>query len=861
MRDRSGRAARVALGACLCCWAGAWACDGGGSESPTRQESNNASNNANNNANNNGSNNPNNATNNAGTNNADNNGGVVGENDPGTVTLHRLNREEYNNTVRDLLGTRLRPADDFPADNHSFGFDNIADALSLSPFQIELYDRAAELLVDEALRKPPTASDVYVFEAEELGSDVGARWRDSGWVLSAEGKVQAQTSVKAGRYTVEVKAFGEQAGDEPVKMAVQVDSAQAQVFDVTADRAAPGVYRLNLELTEGIHTYSVAFLNDLYEPNAGLDRNLIVDQLTLTGPDVRGPEVARWEAETLASDNGRPDEGGFLLWSEGALEGVANLPDAGRYVVVVSAKGDYVAGAWSQLALEVDGQELARLDIATAGEAPLLFEVEAPLMAGAHAVSVRFVNDYWDEAAGLDRNVFVDWFAVLGPVDRPQADPESRRRVLTCDPAQAGKQACAEQILREFGGKAWRRPLRDEEVRRLYGLFELAEAEGDDFEQGVRLAMQAILVSPHFLFRVEQDPDPLSTAPRPLTDHELAARLSYFLWSSMPDARLQALADQGKLQDDATLGAEVERMLDDPKAEALVENFGGQWLYFKALPDARPDYDVFGGFSEELRAAMYEETRLFLRDFLLGQRPLPELLTSRTTYLNDVLARHYGLDGVDGYQMRQVDLTGTPRQGFLSQASLLTVTSHPTRTSPVKRGKWVLEQLLCSPPPPPPPGVENLIDGEEGGGGTLRERTERHRADPNCAGCHALMDPIGFGLEHYDGIGAWRAQDEGFDIDASGELPTGERFDGAAQMAELLAQDERLVRCASRQLLTYALGRGVEDYDRNDLRALSAGLAGEDGLKMRALIKRVVLSEPFRWRRGDPTPVEREPSE
>jgi hypothetical protein len=765
--------------------------------------------------------------------------------DPGTVTLRRLNRAEYNNTARDLLGVDLRPADDFPADSHSYGFDNIADVLSISPLQLELYERAAELLAREALRRPPATLETRRFEAEALGATVGARWRDQGWQLTREGRVEAQATVPAGRYRLRVRAFGQQAGDAPVQMALLINGQEVQRVEVTATRDEPAVYAAQIELASGAQRVGAAFLNDLYEPAEGLDRDLIIDWIELEGPDIRGPEVLRVEAEALTPPNGQTTDTGAWLWSDGAFDLPLRLDAAGDYVVVLRAQAQQAGDEDALASVAVNGERRGEVAVDNRAQVALLYEVPLRLEAGAQTLSVGFANDFWEPDLNQDRNLFFDWIALLGPLDRPAPEPAARRRILTCDPAVSGQEPCAREITAAFVARAWRRPVTDEEVARFLPLFDLARQEGDDFEVGVELMIRAALLSPHFLFRVELDPD--GDQPHPLGDHELAARMSYFLWSSAPDDALRALADQGRLQEDEVLLAQIERMLDDPRAAALVDHFGGQWLYYNALEDVQPDYAAYPDYSPALQRAMREETRRLFEELMFGDLPLGELLTADWTWANDVLADHYGLDAVEGAALRRVDLRDTTRRGLLTHGSLLTVTSHPTRTSPVRRGKWVLEQLLCSAPPPPPPGVEGLPEAGELRG-SVRERTEQHRADPTCASCHQLMDPIGFGLERYDGVGAWRDQDDGFPIDATGALPDGRAFDGALELADLLAQDERLARCASRQLFTYALGRGPAFHDKDDLAMIEAGFR-DDGLRLRALARHIIVSEAFRWRR------------
>jgi hypothetical protein len=379
----------------------------------------------------------------------------------------------------------------------------------------------------------------------------------------------------------------------------------------------------------------------------------------------------------------------------------------------------------------------------------------------------------------------------------------------------------------------------------------------DAFQEGLRVALQATLVSPHFLFRGELQPEPDNPKViHPISEPALAARLSYFLWSSLPDAELERAARQGRLR--SRLDTQVRRMLRDPKSRALVDHFAGQWLQLRNLSLAAPDADTFPAFHEGLRQAMRRETEMFFEHILRDDRSVLEFLTADYTFVNTPLAKHYGLRPprtADPGEFQRVSLRGTPRRGILTQGSVLLITSNPTRTSPVKRGKWVLDNLLNAPPPPPPPSVPELKEGKELKG-TLRERMEQHRADPLCASCHARLDPIGFGLENFDGIGAWRTLDGNSPIDATGRLATGESFQGAEDLIGILARTKRdqFVRCLADRMLTYALGRGLEYYDKCALDRICQKVARAN-YRFSTLILEVARSVPFQMRRGDDSPA------
>ena len=413
------------------------------------------------------------------------------------------------------------------------------------------------------------------------------------------------------------------------------------------------------------------------------------------------------------------------------------------------------------------------------------------------------------------------------------------------------------KIIRRLAARAYRRPISDRELARLMKLIVAARVRGESTEAAVQIALQAILVSPKFLFRVELDSDaPGATLIRALNEYELASRLSYFLWSSMPDDELFKLAARNKLREN--LDRQVPRMLRDPKAKALVQNFAGQWLQLRNLDLASPDKSQFPAFDEELRRAMRTESEMFFEAIVREDRSVLDLLDADFTFVNARLARHYGIKGVEGDYFRRVSLpagggqgAGQARGGVLTQAAMLTVTSNPTRTSPVKRGKWILVNILGTPPPDPPPNVPTLLDDRKAvAGGTVRQRMEQHRSDPNCAVCHKEMDALGFALENFDPVGAWRTKDGAFPIDASAQLPDGRSFNGPRGLKTVLrVGKEPFARCLTGKLLTYALGRGVESYDKPAVDAIVAA-AKANGYKFSTIVLGIVHSDPFQKRRG-----------
>jgi hypothetical protein len=486
-------------------------------------------------------------------------------------------------------------------------------------------------------------------------------------------------------------------------------------------------------------------------------------------------------------------------------------------------------------------------------------EVKVPPGIGPRVMAVALVKP---PAGAPAPTLYVQHLSLEGPFD---TRPDSQLKLLACDPSrpQAGQ---TREVLARFASRAYRRPATADEMARLVGLADAAVARGEKWEAAVQLAMQAALVSPKFLFRVELEGPPDQRGPHRLDDYQLASRLSYFLWSSMPDDELFDLAARGQLA--ANLEAQARRMLRDPKARALVDSFVMQWLQVQNLKTFQPDPHRFPHFSEPLRAAMLEETRLFFDAVVREDRSVLDVLDADFTFLNEPLARHYGIADTAGNLVGQksarpdgrpfrwdafdrANVAGTGRGGVLTQASVLAVTSNPTRTSPVKRGRWVLEQLLGTPPPPQPPDVPPLErDGKPVTAGTLRQQMEAHRRDPACANCHAKMDPLGFGLENFDAVGAFRDQDAGAPVDPSGTLPDGSTFRGPAELKKiLLGKKDLFARCLAEKMLTYALGRGLGPADRRAVDRLAAGLAQRD-YRFSALVAGIVQSDPFRLRRG-----------
>jgi hypothetical protein len=502
--------------------------------------------------------------------------------------------------------------------------------------------------------------------------------------------------------------------------------------------------------------------------------------------------------------------------------------------------------------------------------------VRFPATAGPHVVSVAFVRRF-TEPEGIfqprqssfavavnemrDGNAAVDKVAIGGPyVSHGSGDTPSRRAIFSCQPANSTNSdegLCAREILSGLARRAYRRPIDESDLSTLMSFYRMGRS-GASFDAGIQLALERLLISPDFLFRVERDPvdsDPGTVYA--LMDLEIASRLSYFLWSSGPDEELLGLAERGRLNDPVILEQQVLRMLADTRATALVQNFAGQWLYLRNLRGVVPDPLVFPEFDENLRAAFAKETEMFVESLLREDRSVLDLLGADYTFVNERLARHYGIPGIYGSHFRRVSLENElaeRRGGVFGHGSLLTVTSYPNRTSPVLRGKWVLTNILGTPPPPPPADVPDLPDrGENGQAATVRDRLARHRESPVCSVCHAPMDPLGLALENYDAVGQWRTIGEGeLPIDSSGNLPDGTVFEGPTGLRTLLLERrDQFVGTLTEKLLAYALGRGPEYYDRPTVRAITRASAS-DNYRWSSIIVGIVQSTPFRMRRSEP---------
>jgi hypothetical protein len=730
--------------------------------------------------------------------------------DPGRVTARRLNRAEYNNTVRDLLGVTIRPADEFPVDDSGYGFDNIGDVLSLSPMLMEKYVNAARVVARAAVMGEPypeKPGQLVHLTPKKMQDDVHAKGNETPYSMRGtlyktyhfpvDGEYEFRW--RYGNYRGRGKPVGP---GRPFATAARPNEKPLPSADVVQpDAPAPG-------RGAGGGTTPRRPLTDA-------ERKAREDKLREAFPPI---------LMTFSVD-GKPVHSEYV---EG--DGNYNYSHGDNIARVRLTAGDHV--------LRVSWPELAN-----------------------HPNPFGLIN------ADGRQELFVDYMRILGPYNPSNAPPPGFKKIFICDPRSGGEPGqysgqCVKQIVTNLVTRAYRRPATAEEVDRLLKVVEEVQKD-DSIEQGIRLAIEAVLVSPNFLFRIEREPTGATGAMGAtgatgaigatgavyqISDYELASRLSYFLWSSMPDEELFRLAEQKRLHDPVVLERQVRRMVQDPKAEAVVRNFGEQWLNLRLMDRTKPDSEKFLSIDDELLDDMRRETLMFIGAVVQEDRSILDFIDGRFTFLNGPLARYYGVKGIDGEEFQKVQLDGEQRSGIVTQGSILTISSYATRTSPVLRGKWVLDNLLGAAPPPPPDDIPPLQEKDLGTAASMRERLEQHRANPSCAVCHDQMDPIGFALENYDAAGAWRVKDGNFDLDTTGKLPDGRSFTGAKGLKQILRADaSAFARHFTERLMTYGLGRGLERADRPVVDEITREIARED-YKFVSLVTHIVTSRPFRFR-------------
>ena len=663
-----------------------------------------------------------------------------------TEPLHRLNRTEYQNVIRDLLALDIDAAALVPADDQSYGFDNIAGVLKVSPTLLERYMGAAREISRLAVGASTLAPGGETFR---VVSDLSQYQHRDGLPFGTRGGVSVPYNFpRDGEYDIKVGLLDLFSGApirEPHQLEVGVDGERVTIFNLTPP--AP-------------------------DNDQGAAYNRGPDELQVRVLVEAGPRVVTAT---------------FIKKTDALAESIRQPFDRPH------GEGDY-----------------------------LLYQP--------HLGTVTITGPF--NATGV-------------------GETPTRSRIFVCRPSNPAQEApCARQILSTLARRAYRRPVTETDLMGLVAFYNEGWASGG-FEAGIERALRALLVSPDFLFRVVTDPPGIDPGtPYRLSDLELASRISFFLWSSIPDDELLAVAAEGQLRDLAVVERQVRRMLADPRSEALAKNFAGQWLRLRNLSGTLPSDVIFPDFGESLREDFVRETELFFDSIMRDDRSVTDLLTADYTFLNERLAKHYDIKGVYGSDFRRVALSDDNRRGLLGQGSVLTVTSYPDRTSPVGRGKWVLENVLGTPPPPPPPNVPELEPGADSGRVlAMRERMEQHRANPVCASCHRMMDPLGLALENFDAVGRWRSgMPGGTVIDASGALPDGTAFDGPADLRGLLVKNpEQFATVVTEKLLTYALGRGVEYHDMPAVRQITRGAAADD-YGLASLVVGVVKSAPFQMR-------------
>jgi len=765
---------------------------------------------------------------------------VAGSNaDPGRVTARRLNRTEYNNTIHDLLGVTLRPADEFPVDDSGYGFDNIGDVLSMSPMLMEKYMNAAKVVSRAAVfGEPylPTPGLIVKIEGKKIQDDMQATGNITPY--SARGSLFTTYHFPVdAEYEFHIR-YQNFRGGEQVQQADGNGPARGRGRGAGAQGAGGQAGPAAAPETPGAQG-----------PGQAADGGQAAPA---------NPPANPQDPQALAAGRGGRGRGG--------------APFVRRPLTEEERKARYEASCNAvpaePLVFTIDGKQVYTYAVRGVSECEYSRGeniIKVRLTAGDHALRVSFpgyanMDDPLKNVNPNDgrRRLYVDFMNVFGPYAPSTEPPAGYSKIFICSPQAQGQsvQKCTHDIVDHLLMRAYRRPATADEVQKFAALAAQVQKR-DSFQESIRVVVQAVLMSPNFLYRIERDQAPAvaSTVPqtaRPtsyrVNDFELASRLSYFLWSSMPDDALFDAASAGKLHDPAVLKMQVERMLKDDRSASLADNFAAQWLNLRLMDRKKPDAAKFPLVDDELLDAMRRETLMFTEAIIHEDRSVLDFIDGNYTFVNGPLARYYGIKGVDGEQMQRVSLDGEQRSGILTQSSILSIASYATRTSPVLRGKWVLDTFLGAAPPPPPDGVPPLVEAGLGTATSMRERLEQHRANPSCSVCHNQMDPIGFGLENYDASGAFRTKDGNFDIDNSGTLPSGRSFKGAKELKQTLrAQGDAFATNFSEKLMTYALGRGLERSDRAVVGEVTSA-AASSGYKFSSFVFGIINSRPFQMR-------------
>lgn len=692
-----------------------------------------------------------------------------------TVTSHRLNRTEYTNVIRDLLGVKIDGASLLPPDN-SGEFDNLGDLLSVSPVLMEKYMAVAR--------------EVSRLAVGDMGIDANSQ-----------------------AYTISPFVMQHERMSEDLPFGTRGGLAVNHRFPLD------GEYEISVRLLRTDDTGLIVGLGRPHRLDVLMDGQRI-KLFTVGGRNTAGLALGP------KTDDGIP-------------------PDF--------EQAQYERTADNELKVRFPAKAGERLVQVTFLEENYAWENQIPPRDYSNYFTARLEKGYDYERAWMEP--LVSSVMITGPFNpEGPGNTLSRQKIFTCLPERiADEESCAHKILTGLVRLAYRRPVTDEDLEPFFDLFRQGREGGGKFESGIQMVLEGLLVSPEFLFRIYLEPEQLpANSNYAINDYELASRLSFFLWSSIPDEELLALAEKGRLKDPKVLEQQVERMLQDERSRSLVNNFAEQWLLLRNLPHISKNQELFPDFDEDLRADFQEETQLFLQSIFRKDRSILDLFRADYKYVNERLARHYGIPDVYGSKFRRVAVTDENKKGLLAQGAVLAITSYPNRTSPVLRGKWVLENILAAPPPPPPANIPALKEKDDGGKAfTMREAIEKHRANPVCAVCHNRMDPIGFGLENFNPIGQWRTEDAGQAIDSSGMLPDGAKFQGPAQLQNALLQKPEVIANAfTQKLLTYALGRDLEYYDMPAVRHIADMSAG-NGYRFTDIVLGIVNSLPFTMRRTD----------
>jgi hypothetical protein len=681
--------------------------------------------------------------------------GALADPNPGRPALHRLNRTEYANVIRDLLDLEVQASTLLPPDDSAYGFDNVADVLGVSATLMEQYVSAAGKVSSLAVGDPDVSPGAEVYRIpQEASQDRHVE----GLPLGTVGGILAKPTIQvAGKYELSAKFF-----------------------------------RTNLGVLRGL------------EYEHWLEYTVDGERIHLT--KVGGPDD--WAANL---------ENNTLIANE--------IEERAKVRVDLTAGPHEITAAWLKKSGATDPVRTTR--------------------------PIRSSHDTRDPM-GIPH---LSTLTIAGPFEAAgSGDTPSRRKIFICEPTKGAEERCARQVISTLVRRAYRGQATDADLERLMDFYRQGHRERD-FDRGIQVALQRILASPKFVFRAERDPqNVLPGKAYRISDLELASRLSFFLWSSIPDDELLQAAREGKLRAPAVLEAQVRRMLADPKSKRFVANFAGQWLYLRNLSKHQPNSMEFPDFDDNLRQAFWREAELFFESIIREDRNVLDLMTADYTFVDERLAKHYGIPNVYGSRFRRVSVTDEARKGLLGKGAILTVTSYATRTSPVVRGRWILDNILNAPPPPPPKDIviPPLPEGNRDDRIlTMRERMEEHRKNPICANCHRLFDPIGLAMENFDAVGEWRTRDGGSlgsPIDASGELLDGTRVNGVVSLRQaLLRQPELFVGTVVEKLMTYALGRGVAAHDMPTVRAVIRDAARRD-YRFSAIVLGIVNSTPFTMR-------------